>query len=161
MLRTTLILTALVGVLVFTGAAAPALEQDLSGVYACHGVNPDGSPYQGIVEIANQNGSLQLQWIFEGEVAAVGMGIRSGNVLAVAHYTGVPGVVAYKIEEGNRLVGEWTVAGADGALFSETLTKLPPQKRETAPQRLEPAPQDRESSPRTPRSAPARGTREL
>jgi len=150
----------LVCVLSFAVAADSAPAPDLAGVYVCNGVNPDGSPYVGLVEIASVNGALELQWIFEGEVVAVGMGIRSGDVLAVAHYTSAPGVIAYRIEDGDRLVGQWTVAGADGALFSETLTKVPPQALERTPQG-DPSPQKRERSPHTPGPAPIRGTREL
>ena len=51
------------------------------------------------------------------------MGIRTGNVLSVAFYSGSTGVVAYRIEGQDRLVGEWTVAGAEGQVSSETLTR--------------------------------------
>jgi hypothetical protein len=60
----------------------------------------------------------------DSDLIAVGMGIRTGDVLAVSYLSGLPGVVAYRIEEGDRLVGEWTVAGAEGELFSETLVKV-------------------------------------
>jgi hypothetical protein len=67
-----------------------------------------------------------LVWSFESELVAIGLGIGgSGEVLAVMHYSGTPEVIAYKIEQAPRLVGEWTIPGADGALFSETLTKAP------------------------------------
>jgi hypothetical protein len=47
-------------------------------------------------------------------------------------------VVVYRID-GDRLVGEWTMGGAEGMLYSETLTRMPDQKpRTTKPQRPRP-----------------------
>lgn len=120
-----LLISMLIGTLVVTASDQASLEPDLAGLYICDGVNHDGSSYRGIVQIVKYQDAYQLLWSFESEVVAIGIGIRSGNVLAVMHYSGVPGVIAYRIEQGSRLVGEWTVAGADGILFSETLTKAP------------------------------------
>ena len=113
---------------------------DLSGAYTCSGINPDGSSYEGVVvEVVKVNDAYQLRWLADSEVIAVGMGIQTGDVLAVAYLSGTPGVVAYRIEQGDRLVGEWTVAGADGELFSETLTKVssespqPPRREKKRP----------------------------
>ena len=116
MLRTILLLPIVLGSLTFGLSAGPAREPDLAGVYVCSGKNPDGTTYEGIVEIVKHNDVFQLLWIVESEVIGVGIGIRSGNVLAVAYYSGHPGVVAYRIEGGNRLVGEWTDVDADGVL---------------------------------------------
>ena len=89
------------------------------------GINPDGSTYESVVvEIVRHNDAYQLRWLADSELIAVGMGIRTGDVLAVSYLSGLPGVVAYRIEQGDRLVGEWTVAGAEGELFSETLVKV-------------------------------------
>lgn len=128
MLRRIVIVPLMFGLLAYTAAADSA--SDLAGLYACNGKNPDGSSYQGIVKIVKQDGTFVVQWFNESELVGVGLGIRSGDVLAVSYFSGLPGVVAYRIEDGNRLVGEWTVAGADGALFSETLTKMPSEALE-------------------------------
>jgi hypothetical protein len=169
MLRTILLIPVLVGTLAFTASAQvtpeadlqaapgadpqaiPETDQaDLAGVYICDGVNPSGRPYQGIVEIVKDHDVYQVVWSFESEVVAIGLGIRSGEVLAVMHYSGIPGVVAYRIERGPRLVGEWTFPGADGALFSETLTKAPDEIG--APARPGPGtPERREQRQREPR----------
>ena len=127
MFRTMLMVPMLLGALTFTGGAhhGPEPEPDLAGMYVGSGVNADGSQYRVIVEIARQNGAFLLVWSSESEIVAVGIGVLSGNVLAVAYFAEPPGVVAYRIEEANRLVGEWTVVGAEGTLFSETLTKVP------------------------------------
>src|ERR1700741_1284904 len=128
MLRRIVIVPLMCGLL--ASRAGADSEPDLAGLYACTGKNPDGTSYQGIVEIVKQDGTFVLQWFNESELVGVGLGIRSGDVLAVSYFSGLPGVVAYRIEDGNRLVGEGTVAGADGALFSETLTKMPSEALE-------------------------------
>ena len=126
MLRTTLLISALLGTMAIGATASThAAPGDLAGLYICDGVGPDGRTYQALVEITKNNDTYHLLWWVESEVVGIGLGIRSGDVLAVMHYSGLPGVVAYKIEEGPRLVGQWTVAGADGVVFSETLTKAP------------------------------------
>ena len=128
MRRATIVLSLLLGVLAFTMRADSASEPDLAGYYLCSGKNFDGSSYDGVVEITKDNGTFQLQWLIDDDVVAVGMGIRQGDVLAVAYYSALPGVVAYRIEPNNKLVGEWTLVGAKGALFSETLTKVAADK---------------------------------
>lgn len=123
-------------------AQAPA-DTDLSGVYRCDGVNGDGSPYRGVVVIARHRDAYQVQWTFGGRTRAVGLGIRTGNTLAVSYVSSSSGVVLYEIKEGN-LVGRWTVAGAGGVLSTETLT---PSKGEPVPD-SEPEPEpDRPTAP--------------
>ena len=141
-------------------SATPALsagESDLSGAYICNGKNFDGSTYQGLVEIVRQNGAFQLVWLSDSDVVGLGMGIRTGNVLSVAFYSGAPGVIAYRIEGQNRLVGEWTVAGADGKVSSETLTKVPDESLDRSPSSAPKTPhpsQEHEQLPRTVKPAP-------
>ncbi len=126
----------------------------LAGVYICDGVNPDGKPYRGVVQIEAYHDAYQVQWSFNREVAAVGIGIRSGDVLAVTYFSGVPGVVAYKIQEGSKLVGEWTVVGAEGTLFTETLTKASDDVPDAS---AEPKPEAQRPRPREPRGERERG----
>ena len=152
MFRTALVLAIVVGAVIVTISTDSAREPDLAGVYVCTGTHPDGSPYEGLVEIVKEKDAFQLVWVAESEVIAIGMGIRAGNVLAVAYYSGLLGVAAYRIEGGNRLVGEWTIAGSDGALFPETLTKVPPEELEPSVPLEGPAPLPArpEPSPRIP-----------
>jgi hypothetical protein len=141
MRRASLLLSILLAVVAFTARADSASDPDIVGVYQCTGKNVDGSTYEGLVEILKDNGTFQLQWLIEDNVVAVGMGIRSGDVLAVAYYSRLPGVVAYKIEADNRLVGEWTLVGAEGVLFTETLTKMSPEQlKRSRPSRPTPPP---------------------
>jgi hypothetical protein len=153
MRRVILLIPMLLATLVGSASARATPDPELAGLYICDGVNPDGSPYHGLVEIVKHHDAYQLVWSFESEVVALGLGIRSGSVLAVMHYSEVPGVVAYRIEEGSRLVDEWSVVGADGAVFSETLTRAPDQTRGPAT----PRPGKREPPQRQQRSLPARG----
>jgi hypothetical protein len=139
-------------------AATPAGGPELEGMYIAQGTNPDGSDYQGFVQIARRGESLLVTWIFpqaSGEVvvfrlASTGVGILSSGMLAVSYYsTQAAGVVVYHIEEdGKRLAGRWTVAGDDGAVHIETLTRLPGHAsqpaeadppRDEAPKRRAPA----------------------
>jgi hypothetical protein len=115
-----------------TGAEAP-----LVGTYECQGVEPDGTPYQGLVQITPNRGSYDVLWIFGSGQQYAGLGVVNGDVLAVSYFTNRPGVVAYKIEQtdkGPRLQGQWTVVGA-GKVFQETLTRVTrevkrPERRE-------------------------------
>jgi hypothetical protein len=129
MLRTSLITVAL---LLFIGrlatVAGPADPQgdaaDIVGVYAAEGNNGDGSAYRAIVVIEKQREAFRMQWIFPTRTAAVGLGILSGNILAVSYYGASPGIVLYKID-GDHMVGDWTLFGAGGVLSKETLTRIP------------------------------------
>ena len=114
------------------GSAPPLLAQqepevDITGVYRCDGVNPQGRAYRGMVEIVRMNDAFQLRWTFpQSSDAALGIGIVSNGVLAVSYYGGdMAGVVVYKINDDKPMVGEWTVVGSEGGVFRETLTRLP------------------------------------
>jgi hypothetical protein len=128
-------------------AAPIAAEEDapLVGTYDCQGVEPDGTPYHGLVQIVANRGSYDVVWIFASGQQYAGLGVVNGDVLAVSYFTNRPGVVAYKIENsdsGPKLQGQWTVAGA-GRVFNETLKRMtrdvkqieppPPTRREPAP----------------------------
>ena len=130
-------------------AVVPAV--DLVGVYVCDGINPQGRPYRGIVEIVKTDETFRLKWTFpQSDDTALGIGIVSNGVLAVSYYGGaLVGVVVYKIDEGRKMFGEWTVAGANGGVFKETLTKLPGYGQ---------LPDDRDHRPRDhPQKPPLRG----
>jgi len=132
-----------------TEAPPSASADDLSGVYACEGRNPDGSPYAAVVEIVKRQDAYVVRWTMRQDVQVTGVGIRRGGVLAVSYVGGGPAIVVYSVGEAGRLDGTWTLAGAQGAVFSETLTRVGdvlvrPERRVTprpAPQRRrEPAP---------------------
>ena len=55
----------------------------------------------------------------------MGVGIFSDGVLAVSYFGGAPAVVVYSTTSDGRLDGKWTMGGAEGLVFKETLTKMP------------------------------------
>jgi len=122
-----LVLIALSGI----GSTAAPPSPDLTGVYKCDGKNPDGTPYIGIVEIAKLENTFRVRWTLQ-DAAITGVGIYSGGVFAVSYFGGAPAVVVYRVD-GDRLVGEWTMGGVEGTMYSETLTKTdepPPTRQE-------------------------------
>jgi hypothetical protein len=141
--------TVLLGVVVVlsvaAGQSAAPDPPDLAGTYRCNGVNPDGSKYEAIVQITKRDGTFRVEWIMDGGTVT-GVGIYSGGVFAASYFGGAPAVVVYKVD-GDRLVGEWTMGGIEGAVYTETLTKLPAgsePKPRPEPRRRRP---DRETGP--------------
>jgi hypothetical protein len=133
-------------------------DADLAGVYACEGTRPDGVEYSGTVEIVRNEGTYQLLWTLPPHEQYIGIGIRNGDVLAVSYFGGMPGLVVYRLEQGDkgpRLVGQWTVVDADGQVFPETLTRV---AAGDAPAFAPSHPRPRS---RPGRSVPSRGTRPI
>ncbi len=108
---------------------AGASDADLGGIYACEGMRPDGVGYRGTVRIIRHRGTYDLLWSVgdEEQEQYLGVGILTGNVLAVSYFGGTTGLAVYRIEEGTKgqqLFGTWTVPQADGKVAAETLTRL-------------------------------------
>jgi hypothetical protein len=116
----------LAGVLLLAMPLAQAApNDDIAGVYRCEGMNPDGKPYRGTVEIVKNDQTYRVKWTMGQRGASFGIGVVRGDMLAVSYYTGGNlGVVVYRIVKGPQLIGEWTVLGADGQLFPEKLTRM-------------------------------------
>lgn len=114
--------------LVLSVAAATAVSQplnpDLSGLYICEGTAVEGAAYRGFVRITLHDDVYLVRWMFSDGDAYTGIGVVNGKAFAVSYIGSTPGVAAYTIEDATRLVGTWTVAGAHGRAYSETLTKL-------------------------------------
>ena len=111
---------------IWTAPVADAQEAHLAGRYQAEGMNPDGKPYRSVVEIEHDGQSYVVRWLErDGLTVAVGIGIVRGEWLSVSYLAGRQlGVVVYRIEKGPQLKGEWTVLGADGSLWPETLSKV-------------------------------------
>jgi hypothetical protein len=147
----------IVAVVMHSAPATPAgdLTGDLTGVYACEGVRPDGVVYRGIVEIVRHADTYRIRWFLPPREQHFGLGIVSGNVLAVSYFGDLLGVVVYRINhdgDTTRLVGRWTAAAAPGRVFTETLTAVPPDGHPPAA-----APELPRDSPHTPDAYPRRG----
>lgn len=117
-----------------------AAESKIEGVYQCVGTNPDGAAYSGVVEIVKLKDTYLVRWTMPDESQVVGVGLFSGNQLAVSYFGGTPALVVYAVAENGQLNGKWTAGGAQGAVFQETLTRLPegsskpkPTKRDSRP----------------------------
>ena len=144
--------TALLGLVLIVGGgvgstAAPP-SPDLAGVYRCAGKNPDGTAYEGWVEIRKLENTFRVRWTML-DAAITGVGIYSGGVFAVSYFSGAPAVAVYKVE-GERLVGEWTMGGIEGTMYVETLTRTD----EAVPQ-----PEERRRPRGTPGEHPERPTK--
>jgi|SRR5688572_5167925 hypothetical protein len=115
----------------------PQPKRSVAGVYLCEGANPDGSPYRGLVEIVAIDNTYLVKWFMADGAEVLGVGIRNKDVLSVSYFGGTPAVVVYSID-GDSLKGEWTMGGAEGMLYSETLTRMPEEKP-SKPRRAKPA----------------------
>ncbi len=152
-MRRTLLAGILVALCAIGSIAAPATSPDLTGVYSCDGTNPDGKPYHGRVEIRQVRDTFRVRWTMD-DGAITGVGIYSGGVLAVSYFGGAPAVVVYTVD-GEKLVGQWTMGGAEGAMYTETLTKTGPApaqepgRQERQPRRM---PRDHPEVPAAPGS---------
>ena len=140
--------TVLLGVVVvvfgaISSLAAPDPQPELVGVYRCSGVNPDGTAYAGVAEIAKIDNTYRILWTLSDRTAVLGVGIYSGGVFAVSYFGGAPAVAVYKLD-GENLVGEWTMGGKEGAMYTETLTKFAAGERPAEVPREHPAPAPRE-----------------
>ena len=98
-------------------------EKTVAGVYLCEGNNPDGSPYVGVVEISAVRDTFVVHWQLGDQDDVFGVGIFRDGVLAVSYFGGAPAVATYR-PDGDRLIGQWTIGGADGKVFGETLTRM-------------------------------------
>lgn len=97
-----------------TAPPPPAAPKNLAGNYEANGTNPDnGEPYKADLTIAQQGDVLQFSWKSGGQDYD-GVGVQSGNAVAVAYTTGKDGkgcgVVLYKINSDGSMdgkVGYW------------------------------------------------------
>jgi hypothetical protein len=133
-----------------TAIAEPSPGSDLTGLYACEGTNPDGTPYSAVVEIVKRQDTYLVRWTQENSDQVMGVGIQQDGVLAVSYFGGAPAIVVYSVGGDGRLDGQWTMGGA-GRLFKETLTKVSAIETEpkTTPKPTKPAPRPTSSSPRS------------
>jgi hypothetical protein len=134
MVRTVLLGMMVIAFFAIASIAASDPQPDLAGVYSCDGKNPDGTVYHGYVEITKRKDTFRVRWTLADDAQVLGVGIYSNNILAVSYFGGAPAVVVYKID-GEHLVGDWTMGGVDGAVYTETLTKMPAGSSVPAPRR--------------------------
>jgi hypothetical protein len=121
------ILSSFLGVILFasmTASAEPGPAADLTGLYAAEGTNPDGSAYAAIVEIIKRKDSYLVRWTQANDEEVIGVGIQRDGALSVSYFGGTPAIVVYSVAGDGKLDGQWTMAGGEGVLYKETLTKV-------------------------------------
>jgi hypothetical protein len=109
--------------------SVPQDTADISGYYACKGVEAGGKSYSGVALIVKKSDVYLIQWVVGGGSTFSGVAIRQGDTLAAswampAERGIIRGVNLYKIESGPRLSGRWASAPGPGVVQSETLTFL-------------------------------------
>ncbi len=108
--------------LVFVGAllfalAAPAYADDINpiGSYAYTGSNPDGSTYNGTVEVMRENKYYTVSYNEKGVGKYKGVGIVTGNTISVAVIIeGRDAVFALTAQSDGSLIGTWAWRGEEG-----------------------------------------------
>ena len=110
---------AIIALVVSVAIIAPSHASDLGtipGTYVVTGVVPDGTKYTLEARIlAEDKQTARIDYYIEGDLVAVGIGIRTGNVLSVIFQTsnGAIGLSSYKVEK-NTLTGTWVLPGFKG-----------------------------------------------
>ncbi|CAN5677121.1 hypothetical protein BH09VER1_BH09VER1_02510 [soil metagenome] len=100
--------------------AAPAISErsldstTLAGTHTCRGKNPDGSEYEGKVEIRVKNGLVLMEWTIAGKKSH-GTGMIEGTCLGVSLDDGLAIYQVVPQAEGKSLIGRWAGEGAKTA----------------------------------------------
>lgn len=126
-MRTILRLTAVAVLVVLATGVRAQPPADLVGVYQLEGANPDGTTYNGFVEMSVSGDVWALRWHFPPTGESVGLGMLNGDVLSVIFQTdaGAVGLATFTVNrtDGIVLSGSWLAPGAP-MLGRETLTKV-------------------------------------
>ncbi|MCI0463557.1 MAG: TIGR03067 domain-containing protein [Gemmataceae bacterium] len=103
----------------------PKGEQvDITGAYRSESIQEDGTRYTAEAIIERVGNAYTVTYRKGPVVAYVAVGIRQGDTFSMAWVNqGQVGVTLYRIEEGPRLVGQYTHLGGVGLLSQETLTR--------------------------------------
>ena len=110
------------------GALKAEAPRSFEGFWAVTGKEASGKPYSGIVTIERKGEAYLLHWAMQGGTSFVGVGIRTGDQLAVSwavlrDETVLRGVNVYRIE-GKTMSGRWLTLPGNGVIQTETLTFL-------------------------------------
>jgi uncharacterized protein (TIGR03067 family) len=99
---------------------------DITGTYREETPDPRGGMQVYEVVISRRRDAYRVSWKVGGQVAYIGTGVRTGDVLSVCWLNqGEVGVSSYRIEEGPTLIGHYTMLAGSGVIVPE---KLVPQK---------------------------------
>jgi len=97
---------------------------DLSGTYAAKGTNPGGKDgYEAKLIIARTGDVYRVEWYFDGQLGAAGVGLGREGFLSVGYQMGNGcGVVVYEVGADGALRGQWAIPGTL-AVGTEVATK--------------------------------------
>jgi uncharacterized protein (TIGR03067 family) len=99
-------------------------QPDLSGTYRSVSTEIDGSRHTAEANIERMGDAYLVTYRKGPAVAYVGIGLRKGPVFCMSWISqGQAGITLYHIEEGPRLVGQYTQLGGPGILSEEVLTR--------------------------------------
>lgn len=133
------ILVAVLAITVIASAPTQAAGTIPVGAYAVQGTNPDASKYELQVRITETpDHKAWLEYFVGGELGAVGIGVRTENVLSVIFQNslGVTGLASYKVTK-DKLDGVWAIPGVEGSgteKFSKIPALTPPTHPSTVPE---------------------------
>lgn len=130
--RVALGMIALVTLLVpLSAGGQPVFE----GVYIANGVDSAGTKYRRAVAIERDGEQFAVTWVASrvvGEAIVlepmwVGVGVAVGDTLSVSFVAADTfGIIVYQPgTDARQFFGRWALAGDDGLVHSETLTRLP------------------------------------
>jgi len=91
---------------------APAAGTLVAGAYAVTGANPDGTPYNGTLNVTARDDVYQFAW--ETGSSSEGIAIADGDAVAVGYGGSGCGAVIYRVS-GNTLTGRWGMYGNNTA----------------------------------------------
>ena len=86
-------------------AALPAAPPDISGTYAAHGTNPNGTTYRGSVTIRRDGDHYRFVWLIASGDTYQGTGVLNGRTVTVDWGQKYP--VVYNIGPNGVLTGTW------------------------------------------------------
>jgi uncharacterized protein (TIGR03067 family) len=98
---------------------------DIEGTYREETPDPRGGMQVYEVVIARRRDAYRVTWKVGGQVAYIGTGVHTGDVLSVCWLNqGEVGISSYRIDEGPTLTGHYTMLAGSGVIVPE---KLVPQ----------------------------------
>ncbi len=106
-----------------TAKPATAVEPTVEGSYRVEGLNPDGTPYTGTLDLQKKGEIFSAMWQ-AGDIKFSGVGLKEDSVLSVTYFPKAkPRAAVYKISPG-KLDGRW-IAYGDSLVGKEVGTKQP------------------------------------
>jgi len=96
-------------------AALPTVTLDISGTYAAHGTNPNGTTYRGSVTIRRDGDHYRFVWLIASGDTYQGTGVLNGRIVTVDWGQKYP--VIYNVAPNGVLTGTWNNGTATETLI--------------------------------------------